>query len=59
LFNVDRGAITTAVRETRPLLDQHGYAVTPSTARLPTPADLIVFLAHRDSARLSKIKPAC
>jgi hypothetical protein len=58
LFNVDRKTITTAVQETRPLLDQHGYTVTPSTARLPMPADLIAFLADSDTARLPKIKPA-
>src|SRR5207249_286347 len=59
LFNVDRKTITTAVQETRPLLDQHGYTITPSTARFPTPADLIAFLADSDSARPSKIKSAC
>jgi hypothetical protein len=38
LLNVDRKTINTAVQETRPLLNQHGYTVTPSTARFPTPA---------------------
>jgi hypothetical protein len=32
LFAVDRSTITTAVRRTRPLLEQHGYTITPSTA---------------------------
>jgi transposase len=59
LFNVDRKTITTAVQETRALLDQHGYTITPSTARFPTPADLIAFLADSDSAHPSKIKSAC
>ena len=46
LFAVDRGTITTAVQETRPLLEQHRYAIAPSTARFPAPADLIAFLAR-------------
>ncbi len=59
LFNVDRKVITTAVQDTRPLLEQHGYTVTPSTARFPTPADLIAFLTDNTERRPSKIKPAC
>jgi Helix-turn-helix of DDE superfamily endonuclease len=58
LFQVDRKVITTAVQDIRPILEQHGYTITPSTARFPTPADLIAFLAN-DSRRQSKIKPAC
>nr|WTA00197.1 transposase family protein [Streptomyces sp. NBC_00857] len=57
LFAVDRGTITTAVQETRPLLEQHGYAITPSTARFPAPADLIAFLARTTEAP-TEIKPA-
>jgi hypothetical protein len=58
LFTVDRGTITTAVQETRPLLEEHGYAIAPSTARFPAPADLIAFLARTTEAP-TKIKPAC
>ena len=58
LFAVDRGTITTAVQETRPLLEQHGYTSTPSTARFPTPADLIDFLTNTTETGL-EIKPAC
>ena len=58
LLAVDRGTITTAVQETRPLLEQHGYAIAPSTARFPAPADLIAFLARTTEAP-TEIKPAC
>jgi transposase len=44
LFAVDRSRITEAIREIRPLLEEHGHAVTPSTARFPAPADLTAFL---------------
>lgn len=50
LFAVDRATITTAVQETRPLLEQHGHAIAPSTARFPKPADLIAFLARTTEA---------
>jgi hypothetical protein len=50
LFAVDRGTVTTTVQETRPLLEQHGYAIAPSTARFPAPADLITFLARTTEA---------
>jgi hypothetical protein len=46
LFQVDRKVITTAVQDVRPLLQRHGYTITPSTARFPAPADLIAFLAN-------------
>lgn len=59
LFNVDRKTITIAVAQTRPLLEQHGYVITPSTARFPTPADLIAFLAAGDGPPQPKIKSAC
>jgi hypothetical protein len=58
LFRVDRTVITTAVHDVRPLLEQHGYAVTPSTARFPAPADLLAFLTNNEKPS-SKIKPAC
>lgn len=58
LFGVDRKVITTAVQDTRPLLEQYGYTVTPSTARFPTPADLGAFLADATNHQ-SEIKPAC
>jgi hypothetical protein len=57
LFGVDRTIITKAVRDVSPLLRQHGHAVTPSTARFPTPADLTTFLDN-DAGHPSKIKPA-
>jgi Rhodopirellula transposase DDE domain len=59
LFNVDRKTITTAVQDVRPLLQQHGYAIAPSTARFPEPTDLIAFLAQMDDTPQSAIKPAC
>ena len=58
LFAVDRGTITTTVQETRPLLEQHGHTSPPSTARFPTPADLIDFLTDTTETGL-EIKPAC
>jgi hypothetical protein len=59
LFNVDRKTITTAVQDIRPLLEHHEYTITPSTARFPTPADLIAFLADTDAEPPHKIKKAC
>ena len=58
-FAVDRKTITIAVQETRPLLDQHGYVVAPSTARFHAPADLLAFLAQADIAPPAEIKAAC
>ena len=58
LFAVDRATIGRVVQQIRPLLDQHGYTITPSTARFPAPADLIAFLAE-DNNPPTKIKPAC
>jgi site-specific recombinase XerC len=46
LFQVDRKVITTAVQDIRPLLERHGYTITPSTVRFPAPADLTAFLAN-------------
>ena len=58
LFAVDRGTITRTIQQTRPLLEQNGYPITPSPARFPAPADLVAFLARRTEAP-AKIKPAC
>jgi transposase len=59
LFAVDRSRITEAICEIRPLLDEHGHAITPSTARFPAPADLIAFLAAEDAESMTQIKRAC
>ena len=59
LFAVDRSRITEAIRGTRPLLEEHGHAITPSTARFPTPADLIAFLTAADAESMTPIKSAC
>ena len=59
LFAVDRTRITEAIREIRPLLEEHGHAITPATARFPAPADLIAFLAAEDTESAAQIKPAC
>jgi hypothetical protein len=56
MFAVDRGTITDAVNEIRPLLAEHGHTITPSTARFPAPADLLAFLGAKEP---SEIKPAC
>jgi transposase len=58
LFTVDRTTITAVVRENRPLLEELGYVIAPSTARFPTPADLIAFLA-RTPETPTEIKSAC
>ncbi|MDQ2874324.1 MAG: ISAzo13 family transposase [Actinomycetota bacterium] len=59
LLAVDRSRITEAVRETRPLIEERGHAITPSTARFPAPADLIAFLAIENSSESIARKPAC
>ena len=59
LFAVDRTRITEAIREIRPLMEEHGHAITPATARFPAPADLIAFLAAEDAESAAQIKPAC
>ena len=58
LFAVDRSRITEAVRETRPLLEERGHAITPATARFPAPADLTAFLAAENAEPVAR-KPAC
>jgi hypothetical protein len=55
LFAVDRDSITRAVNEIRPLLAGHGHIITPSTARFPSPSDLIAYLVTEDT----EIKQAC
>jgi transposase len=59
LFAVDRSRVTEAIREIRPLLEEHGHAITPATARFPAPADLIAFLAAEDAESATQVKPAC
>ena len=59
LFAVDRSRITEAVRDTRPLLEEHGHAITPATARFPAPADLAAFLDVENSNEPATRKPAC
>ena len=59
LFAVDRTRITEAIREIRPLMEEHGHAITPATARFPAPADLVAFLAAEDAESAAQIKPAC
>ena len=59
LFAVDRSRITEAVRDTSPLLEEHGHAITPATARFPAPADLAAFLDVENSNEQAARKPAC
>jgi hypothetical protein len=59
LFAVDRSRLTEAIRGTRPLLEEHGHAITPATARFPAPGDLIAFLAAEDAESATQSKPAC
>ncbi|WP_281390917.1 transposase family protein [Streptosporangium album] len=59
LFNLDRAAISRAVRDVRPLLDQHRHIITPSTARFRTPSDVAAFLAEGHDIARTEIKQAC
>ena len=59
LFAVDRSRITEAIRETRPLLEEHGHAIAPSTARFPAPADLIAFITAENTEPATQVKSAC
>ena len=59
LFAVDRSRVTEAIREIRPLLEEHGHAIPPATARFPAPADVTAFLAAEDAEPATQIKPAC
>ena len=54
---MDCSRITEAIRETRLLLEEHGHAITPATARFPAPGDLIAFLAVEDAGS-AQTKPA-
>lgn len=58
LFAVDRSRITEAVQATRPLMEEHGHAITPATARFPAPADLAAFLAMENNDGPVTQKPA-
>jgi hypothetical protein len=59
LFGMDRSRITEAIRATRPLLEEHGHAITPSTARFPAPADLAAFLDVENNTEPAAQKPTC
>jgi Rhodopirellula transposase DDE domain len=59
LLAVDRSRITEAVQATRPLMEEHGHAITPATARFPAPADLAAFLAMENNDEPVTQKPAC
>jgi hypothetical protein len=59
VFAVDRTTITTAIRETRPLLQQHGHAIKPATARFPTREDLIAYISESDTEPPTETKSAC
>jgi hypothetical protein len=59
LFAIDRSRITEAVQETRPLIEEHGHVIAPSTARFPAPADLAAFLAIENNDDPATRKPAC
>jgi len=45
LGDITRGAIGNAVRETRPLLQQHGHLPTPATIRYRTAAELLTAIS--------------
>jgi len=57
LFGVTRSTLSRAVQDVGPLLAEHGYVISPSTARFCTPADVVAFLAP--IAIHPEIKPAC
>jgi hypothetical protein len=59
LLGISRSRITRTITETRGLLDRHGYAIAPSTARFHAPADVIAFLADANTAPSAKPKPPC
>jgi hypothetical protein len=45
LGDVTRGAIGNVVRETRPLLQQHGHLPTPAATRYRTAAELLTAIS--------------
>ncbi|MFD0476546.1 hypothetical protein ACFQ0B_56185 [Nonomuraea thailandensis] len=51
LFGISRGTIRNAIDDVQPLLDQHGYWVTPSARRFNTADDVLTFArAHADES---------
>jgi hypothetical protein len=59
LFTVTPMTISRTVREVQPLLQQHRYQITTSTARFRRPADIATYLAHEPANPHCKIKTAC
>jgi Helix-turn-helix of DDE superfamily endonuclease len=58
LFGVSRTTIGRAALEVRPLLEEHGYTIAPSTARFPSPTDLIAYL-NDNNPPPTNTKKAC
>jgi hypothetical protein len=56
LFGVTRSTLTRTVQDVQPLLAERDHAISPSTARFRTPADVRAFLAPE--AAQPEIKPA-
>ena len=59
LLGISRSRITRTITETRRLLDQHEYAIAPTTARFHAPADVIAFLTDANTAPSAKLKDRC
>ena len=58
LFGVVTGTISKAERETRPLLDQHGYIIEPTRTPLKTLTDLTAYAQANGLVLTAKAKPA-
>ena len=58
LFGVVTGTISKAERETRPLLDQHGYITEPTRTPLKTLTDLTAYAQANGLVLTPKAKPA-
>jgi hypothetical protein len=58
LFGVVTGTISKAERETRPLLDQHGYIIEPTRTPLKTLTDLTAYAQAHGLVLTPKAKPA-
>ena len=58
LFGVVTGTISKAERETRPLLDQHGYIIEPTRTPLKTLTDLTAYAQANGLVLTPKAKPA-
>jgi Rhodopirellula transposase DDE domain len=58
LFGVVTGTISKAERETRPLLDQHGYIIEPTGTPLKTLTDLTAYAQTNGLVLTPKAKPA-